>query len=240
MGDAVFEQRVDWMARGGEFFAAALDRVPDDGLAAPSLLTGWSRAHVVAHVARNADALHNLLEWARTGVERQMYSGPDQRERDITAGAGMPPRELRADYAAADGRFTTALRELPGECWAAKVRSARGREIPAAEVPWMRAREVWVHAVDLRSGARLEDLDPGLVRALVDDAMFWVGRSPDCPPVDLVPDDGAPGWRLGPRDVPAQVTARGAAAALLGWVIGRSDGAALRADGPLPRLPRWL
>ncbi len=39
----------------------------------PSLLPGWSRGHVLTHIARNADGLGNLLVWARTGVETPQY-----------------------------------------------------------------------------------------------------------------------------------------------------------------------
>ena len=37
-------------------------------LQAPSLLPGWSRAHVVAHLARDADAMRSLLIGARAGL----------------------------------------------------------------------------------------------------------------------------------------------------------------------------
>ncbi|MFG1700137.1 maleylpyruvate isomerase N-terminal domain-containing protein [Nonomuraea sp. NPDC049309] len=40
----------------------------DADLAAPSLLPGWTRGHVLAHVAQNAGSCLNLLTWARTGV----------------------------------------------------------------------------------------------------------------------------------------------------------------------------
>jgi maleylpyruvate isomerase len=40
----------------------------------PSLLPGWSRGHVLTHLARNADSLRNLLIWARTGVETPQYA----------------------------------------------------------------------------------------------------------------------------------------------------------------------
>jgi len=33
----------------------------------PSLLPGWTRAHVLAHLARNADAMRNMLAGARSG-----------------------------------------------------------------------------------------------------------------------------------------------------------------------------
>jgi maleylpyruvate isomerase len=43
--------------------------VSDEQAREPSLLPGWSRGHLLAHVGRNADSLRNLLVWARTGVE---------------------------------------------------------------------------------------------------------------------------------------------------------------------------
>ena len=59
-------------------------RIIEDGdLRAESLLPGWTRAHVLAHLANNADALVNLLTWARTGVETPMYASPEAREAGI-------------------------------------------------------------------------------------------------------------------------------------------------------------
>ncbi len=49
----------------------------DDQAREPSLLPGWSRGHVLTHIARNADSLRNLLIWARTGVETPQYSGAE-------------------------------------------------------------------------------------------------------------------------------------------------------------------
>ncbi|WP_424893821.1 maleylpyruvate isomerase N-terminal domain-containing protein [Streptomyces sp. SAI-218] len=51
------EGMLEWAAKGTAAFEAAVDGVTDAGLTAASCLPGWSRAHVVAHVARNADAL---------------------------------------------------------------------------------------------------------------------------------------------------------------------------------------
>ncbi|MGH3214672.1 MAG: maleylpyruvate isomerase N-terminal domain-containing protein, partial [Trebonia sp.] len=44
--------------------AAALDEA---ALGAPSALPGWTRRHLLAHVAANAGALGNLVHWAATG-----------------------------------------------------------------------------------------------------------------------------------------------------------------------------
>ncbi|MFI9324466.1 maleylpyruvate isomerase N-terminal domain-containing protein [Kitasatospora aureofaciens] len=50
-------------------------RLCDAGVRAPSLLPGWSRGHVLTHLARNADGGRRLPSWARTGV-RTPLPGP--------------------------------------------------------------------------------------------------------------------------------------------------------------------
>lgn len=236
---------LEWLRAGTERFEAAVRGVTDEALTAPSALPGWSRAHVVTHVARNADAVGNLLSWARTGAENPMYASREQRDADIAAGAGRPPGEVRDDLRAADARLARALARLPAAAWAVPVRTAQGRMVPAGEVPWMRVREVWIHAVDLDAGTTFADLPPGLVAALLDDATAMFAGRGDAPGVELqVTDAGSTGvagpWRTGER--PGAVV-RGAAAQLLGWLLGRTDGAALTADtsdGRLPVLPSWI
>ena len=43
-----------------------MTRMAGEAFRAPSALPGWTRAHVLTHLARNADAMVNLLTWART------------------------------------------------------------------------------------------------------------------------------------------------------------------------------
>src|SRR5687768_6415997 len=120
-------QTLRWWTDGERAVAGRLDRLADDDLAAPSRLNDWSRAHVVAHLARNADALGNLLAWARTGVETPMYPSRDVRDADIATTARLSPSELRADYAAACGRFAEAVDTLPEVAWTAEVRNMPGK-----------------------------------------------------------------------------------------------------------------
>ena len=57
--------------------------------ALPSLLPGWTRGHVLTHIARNADSFVRVLEAARRGeVVTQYEGGVDGRNADIEAGAG--------------------------------------------------------------------------------------------------------------------------------------------------------
>src|SRR5690606_16135534 len=81
--------------QGTAYFARHLDLLSDADFDAPSLLPGWSRRHVVAHVAFNARALTRLASWAATGVERAMYESAEKRDAEIEEGATRSPAELR-------------------------------------------------------------------------------------------------------------------------------------------------
>jgi len=73
--------------------------ITEPDLRAPSLLPGWTRAHVLAHLARGADAMRNLLVAVRSGQERPAYVSAEARQADIERGAGMRADELMADLA---------------------------------------------------------------------------------------------------------------------------------------------
>ena len=92
------------------------------GVAAPSLLPGWTRGHVLTHVARNADGAVNLLTWARTGVETPQYASREQRRPTSRRARHAAAAEQLADLAAACARFAEAVAQMPAEAWAAEVR----------------------------------------------------------------------------------------------------------------------
>ena len=221
-----------WWADGERHLGTALGRLTDEEFPGPSLLPGWSRGTVLAHVARNADALVNLLTWARTGEETPMYASPEARDAGIAETAALPPAELRAETLAATGRFAAAVRSLPERAWSAEVRTAQGRTVPATEVPWMRCREVWVHAIDLDAGVGWADAPEDVLAALVDDVFRMWDRRGQVPGLTVF--SGSRTWGEGP------VAVSGALADVAGWVTGRSPGARLEADGGLPGLPAWL
>jgi maleylpyruvate isomerase len=124
-----------WCADGERFFGEALDRLPGAGPDGPSLLPGWSRRTVIAHVARNADALCNLLTWARTGVETTMYASAEAHEPAIAATAQLPLGALVEDCQSASRRFSAAVNGLPEAAWDVEVRTAQGRTDPVSQAP---------------------------------------------------------------------------------------------------------
>lgn len=232
---------------GTSFFRRALDRVDDDALDGPSLLPAWDRRHLVAHVGYNARAVARLVDWAASGVENPMYSSPRARAEEIELGASLNPEALRnlCEHAAID--LDVRWRDLPDERWQARVVTAQGRDVPASETVWMRTREVWLHAVDLDSGARLEEVPRAVLLRLLGDVLkAWAGRKET--PVRLEVGDALPGEppALGaPPDTPGVVSVSGGLAALAGWATGRlgadrRDEVLVFAGAAPGPAPRWI
>jgi uncharacterized protein (TIGR03083 family) len=124
----------------------------DRALGEPSALPGWSRRHVLAHVAANADALGNLVCWAATGKPTPTYASPADRAAGFERGRQQPARDLTAWLHRSADALEEEMTRLSDEQWQAPVLTAQGRTVPATEVPWMHSREVYVHAVDLATG----------------------------------------------------------------------------------------
>lgn len=211
-------------------------------LAAPSRCPGWSRAHVLAHVARNADALTNLLTWAATGEETFMYPSPDARNADIEAGASATPADLLTDLRESAANFSYAISQLPEEGWERVVRAGpggKGASIPARRVVWLRLREIEIHHVDLDAGYSPADWPAPFVSRALAEALRAAGRRDDVPSFTVVA-----GETREPVGTGSSVQVHGTAPALLAWITGRTDGNDLRVDppGPLPIIPAqaWL
>jgi maleylpyruvate isomerase len=229
-----------WAKDGAEHLRGLMGRLGGDTLAMPSGLPGWTRAHLLTHVARNADALINLLEWARTGTRVPAYAGEGRRDADIEVGAKRSAAEIRADVVASSDRLADAVRRLPAGAWSATV-EIRGHRIPVTDVLWLRAVETWVHAVDLDVGASFTDLPQPMLLALVGEAAATRGERAELPPVVLVATGEPTGrWTVGdPVEGAPEIT--GTAAELAEWLTGRSRGRHLRrSDGVRPtQLGRW-
>ncbi|WP_134728229.1 maleylpyruvate isomerase family mycothiol-dependent enzyme [Amycolatopsis nivea] len=174
----------NWVSFGTELF---LTHAKD--LSGSSALPRWSRKHLAAHVAANADALGNLVHWARTGERIPMYASPDQRNADIEAGSQRSEAQLTSWLRDSARSLESAMAALTPEQWQAEVVTAQGRTVPATEIPWLRAREVCVHAVDLGTGLAFADLPEAFLSALA--AEIQAKRGLDALPDGPLPDVAA-------------------------------------------------
>lgn len=231
------------MRRGQAYWARKLNELRDDDFDAPSLLPGWSRRHLIAHVGFNARAVARLVEWARTGVENPMYSSTTQRAEEIEFGATLPTEALRNLCAHAAVHLNVEWRDLPEEAWSHEVRTAQGRLVPASETVWMRTREVWIHAVDLDNGARVADFPPELVDALLEDLIrVWRRKRKDGDRnVVLAPDDRTARYTILEEATPDSLVVHGSATDVVTWGIGRGTHRVLTDAGETPPpAPEWL
>lgn len=223
-----------WAAEGGEAFHRELDTLDDAAFGAPGTLPGWTLGHLVAHVAYNARALRRLARWARTGEETPMYASKEARDAEIEHGATLPPAELRALTRESDAGLRADLATLPERAWSAEVVTAQGRTVPASQIPWLRAREAWIHTVDLGAGTGFEAFPTALLdRLLTEIAGQRAGKAPA---LDLVATDRDRTWTV---DGDAPVRVSGPASGLARWLTGRGA-AGVTAEGTLPELGRWL
>ncbi|MFI0822059.1 maleylpyruvate isomerase N-terminal domain-containing protein [Streptomyces sp. NPDC021098] len=141
-----------WMAEGHEYFMMCLKTVDDEELNGPTALPGWTGRHLLSHVGHNARALARLARWAETGEETPMYANSAARVEEIEAGAAWPMARLRGFVAEEQEQLSAALERVGGRRWKASVVTAQGRTVPATTIPWLRSREVWIHACDLPGG----------------------------------------------------------------------------------------
>jgi maleylpyruvate isomerase len=233
------EQALEWVGDGTRLLLGELSRLDDDALGSPTLLPGWNRRYLLSHLANNAGALRNLLYWARTGQERRMYVSAEQRAADIEAGASAPAAELRSLVESAAADLWSDLDTMPAPAWSARVITAQGLSRHASEVPWMRAREVYIHAVDLGTGLAFTELPATFLAALLDDIAARRSALGTGPALSLSATDADGTWQVDGATEAASIAAP--LAALAQWLSGRPAGDLADTSGnPVPDLPAWL
>lgn len=146
-----WETLTDWAAAGQDHVERAAAELDPSLVAGPSRLPGWTRGHVLTHVARNADALANLLHTARTGEPRAAYASAGARAQAIDAGAARSPADLAADLASSAAAWRAEAAALPESSRFTLV-AVLGDAFPAAQVLTRRLHEIVLHHTDLGCG----------------------------------------------------------------------------------------
>ncbi|MFJ3790763.1 maleylpyruvate isomerase family mycothiol-dependent enzyme [Kitasatospora sp. NPDC090091] len=233
---ALAADRLSLVEEGTRHLLHTVSGLKPEAVAEPSALPGWTRGHVLAHVARNADSLVNLLDGARTGTDIPQYPSGEVRDQGIEDGAPRPVDVQLADLRASDERFAAAAALLPAEAWTADVRHRTGYVFPASDIPWKRLAEVEYHHVDLDAGYTPAHW-PELFAVTEFRKLSARLAGADLPAVELVADDTEDRGVIG-TGTPS-LTVEGPVRALLAWLSGRSGGDGLRRtpDAALPQLP---
>ncbi|MGQ0843949.1 MAG: maleylpyruvate isomerase family mycothiol-dependent enzyme [Sporichthyaceae bacterium] len=238
--DAGIRRALDAIDLGTQRLVDSVRRQSPDALRAPSGLPTWTRGHVITHVARNAEALVNLVMYAADGRPRAMYPSMDARNEGIESGAERPGPELLADLTATADRFLWAARELSRDRWGNEVTLITGRRVPAYWVLGARMREVEFHHVDLSTGYFPDRWSPAFVGPCLDEISKSMSGRPEMPALKLQSTDQLDpnSWTVVGRGDP--ITVFGPPASLLAWLTGRSSGDDLSHTAEeLPPIPPW-
>ncbi len=202
--------------------------VSDADWNAPSRLPEWTRGHVATHLARQADGLRRLAEWARSGVRQEMYASPEQRATEIEDGAGRSGLELQIDLDTAAGRLSEAFEALDAAAaWDRIVELRGGLQVPARLLPLARLLEVVIHHVDLDVGYEVHDIDGPTAEWLLEWCAFRLRNRDEFPKLELVSDSG---FTIAVGSAGESITISGTSANLLGWLLNRTDRSAVEGD----------
>ena len=156
--DTVLRDELLAARRGQAFFARKLNELRDEDFAAPSRLAGISRAHLVAHVGYHARAFARVVEGAGSSVRAPLYGSPADRLAEESLGATLPVEALRNLVAHAAVHLNVEWRDLPEPAWTHEVQLSDDAVGPVSRTVWLRAAELWAHALDLGNGAVPSDI----------------------------------------------------------------------------------
>lgn len=130
---------------------SSVSALEEHDLRQPSNLPGWSRAHVLSHLALNADSVVRRLGGALRGVVLEQYvGGAAGRAAEIEEAATRSAMEILDHVRKSADDVDTLFASFPEEAWAHPISAVNGPNRPARSVVFARWREVEAHHVDLR------------------------------------------------------------------------------------------
>lgn len=163
--DTAPARELDWARRGTAYFARKMNELSDADLDAESRVPGWGRRQVAACVGYHARALARVVERARTGAPLELWENDNQRDEEIEDGKTLPAGALRHLVDHAQVHLNVEWRDLDAAGWDKDLPFAG---IPTARsTPWLRAKEIWLRAIDLRNGGTFEDCPPDFLAELL-------------------------------------------------------------------------
>lgn len=222
--DLPFEERRRFVGEGTDHFRRHAADLSDADLDAPSLLDGWSRRMLIAHLGYNAVGLRRLCNG------EPMYASAEARAEEIAQSVDLDTSDLYHLFDSEAGRLDTTWHELPPAARSVTVTTMQGKAVPTEATLWMRIREVWIHAVDLGTGASFEAL-PEIVQQTLFDEVIEGWRTSGEVNVDVRPKDAITVTVDGR-------SAQGTRPALLSWMTGRGGDGVSPAD--VRPAPAWL
>lgn len=228
---------VEGARRAHEQLAKTLPGLTEVQVREPSRLLGWTRGHLLTHLARNADSHIRLLTAAqRSELVEQYEGGQKGRAEAIDRGAVRDLATLVQDTLGSSLRLMALWSDLPDDVWERPVGTNWGSQ-PAWRLVWSRWRELEIHHVDLDLGYEPQDWPDPFVGVMLAEALETLAprvlagctvkvqatATPDGPTqVERLIAGEA---QLSPApnpDAQSSVTASGTTADVLAWLLGRT------------------
>lgn len=237
--------------QGEAAFAAAAHALTQAELAAPSLLPGWSRAHVIAHVAGNAAAFARAVAGGAEGKAVPMYESRALRDAEIEERAAWPAADLLELLDECTRSLTDVWHGLTPAQWDLDFVNGQGARTSLRSSVVARVREVWIHLVDLDSPAEPGGMDllPADVAEAVLREVFGLWQARDAAAslaITTTASDGA-SLTLGAAEDDGVTLISGALSDVAAWATGRtaagsSAPTATRGgvEVPLQAAPAWV
>jgi maleylpyruvate isomerase len=222
------------MQRESNMVMATVASLTDDEIGLPSKCAGWSRAHVIAHLAHGADGMANLATWAVTGRETPAYASREQRDADIVATATRPAAELTAALERANARLLEAFRALRGGTQVDALPTLYSGEIDPLSLPARRTTELIVHHDDLATTWEWHEADPDAVLDAIEVCVRRLRANPESPGLRIVAGEGEE-WTVGD----GAYRVEGYYEDLLPFLAREQVEEGLQYEGALPKLPPW-
>lgn len=205
----------------------------DEQFAEPSVLPGWTVAHVISHVASNATGITRAVRAAMADDPNPwVYESNASRDVEIDQRAAWPVAELRSLNAVSTDDLRAAMAECPVDKLVVLLPRAADTGPPWSVADWIGARwrEVEIHHTDMGVGYTHRDWTDEFVDYLQTVAVF--DREPELSVTlrtrsgDILIGAGGQVISGDQRDV-------------VWWLIGRGGGVGVSSDLPLPELGPW-
>jgi maleylpyruvate isomerase len=210
------------------------DAMTDEQYAEASALPGWTRAHVLSHLALNAEGLAGALVGIVEGRPVPMYASQEARDADIAELGEKAPSAIRTRLLGGCTDLADAIAAVPeDESGLTLERTPGGRTFAVGDVPWMRLREVEIHHADLAAGYDRAAWSSEFAAHVLGG---MAARAGSAGPFTARPVDLDREWSYGEGGP----VVSGTAVDLAWWLTGRGSGEGLTTDGGvLPRMGAW-
>lgn len=197
----------------------------DAEFTAPSGLPGWSRGHVIAHVALNGEAFLRVLRLSAAEQPASMYDTAEGRDRDIDELAASSAASIRQRAIDVDSDIEEALCAFPEErldAVAHRLPEGGGFAFALREVPQRRLGEVEIHHADLGLPEVSRSCWP-----LEFSELLLATRTPGHRELRFEATDTGRSWGAEATEDGSVVTLSGSSNDLAWWLTGRGTGEGL-------------